>query len=336
MIPEVLVNVMRSGIVESRHRGHLVAVDAKGQVIYSLGDPKAVTFWRSAAKPLQALPLVEEGGIEFFGLTAQELAVICSSHGGETEHIQAVASILRKIGLTEDALECGPAAPMNGSAARNLLRNNKPFLPVHNPCSGKHSGMLALCILKGWPVKGYYQVGHPVQQTILKTISQTTYYKQDDIKLGIDGCGVPVYCLPILNMAMAFSSLAQPPETTGAGRKSALQQICDAMTSYPFFVAGTNRLDTILMEVTEGRLVAKLGSESVYCVGLKNNGMALCLKIEDGGYRALAPAVIQALARLGWLTEEEVKQIRSKMRLTITNHRGEAIGSLEASAAFYK
>ena len=137
-------------------------------------------------------------------------------------------------------------------------------------------------------------------------------------------------------MAIAFSSLSLPPETTVASRKRALQQICDAMTSQPFFVAGTNRLDTILMEVTGGRLVAKLGSESVYCVGLKNSGMALCLKIEDGGYRALAPAVIQALVKLGWLTEEEVSRIRSKIRLTITNHRGEAIGSLDASAAFYK
>ena len=336
MIPEVLVNVMRGGIVESRHRGHLVAVDSKGRVIYSLGDPRAVTFWRSAAKPLQALPLVEEGGIEYFGLTAQELAVICSSHGGEEEHVQAVTSILRKTGLTEDALKCGPAAPMNGSVARSLLRNNMPFLPVHNPCSGKHAGMLALCQLKGWPVKGYYQADHPVQQAILKAISETANYRQADIKLGIDGCGVPVHFLPIFNMAIAFSSLSQTPETAGASRKRALQKICDAMTSNPFFVAGTNCLDTVLMEITGGRLVAKLGSESVYCVGLKNNGMALCLKIEDGGYRALAPAVIQALVKLGWLTEEEARQIRSKLRLTITNHRGETIGSLDASEAFYK
>lgn len=334
MEPEILVNVIRGGLVESRHRGHLVAVDSKSRVTYSLGDPGAVTYWRSAAKPLQALSLVEEGGMERFGLTDQELAVICASHSGEPEHTKAVTEILRKTGFTEDDLECGPAAPVNGSAARELLRNNKPYQPVHNTCSGKHSGMLALCALKGWPSEGYYRAGHPVQQRILKAISEVTEYGLEKIKIGIDGCGVPVHGLPILNMAVAFSSLSRPKETAGEGRGKALQRICGAMTAFPFLAAGTNRLDTILMEATGGRLVAKLGAESVYCVGVKDEGAALCLKIEDGGYRALEPAVIKAIDRLGWLREGEIEKIQSRVRLSIKNSRGEAIGCLEASEAF--
>ncbi len=336
MVPEVLVNVIRGGIVESRHRGHVVAVDSKGRVLYSLGDPEAITYWRSAAKPLQALPLVEEGGMEHFGLTDQELAVICASHGGETAHTKTVRDILGKIGFTEDDLKCGPAAPMHGSAARALLRNNKPYLTVHNPCSGKHSGMLALCALKGWTSEGYYRIGHPVQQKILEVISEITEYNRDKIKIGIDGCGVPVHCLPLVNMAIAFSSLSRPKKTASEGRRKALKRICDAMTSFPFYVAGTNRLDTILMEVTGGRLVAKLGAESVYCVGVKDKGMALCLKIEDGGHRALEPAVVKVLDTLGWLNEGELEKIQSKLRLSIKNHRGEVTGCLEASKAFNK
>ncbi len=335
MVPEVLVNVIRGGIVESRHRGHVVAVDSKGRVIYLLGDPEAVTYWRSAAKPLQAVPLVEEGGMEHFGLTDQELAVICASHGGETAHTKTVRDILAKTGFTEDDLKCGPAAPMNGSVARALLRNNKPYLPVHNPCSGKHSGMLALCALKGWPSDEYYRADHPVQQKILDAISEITEYDRNKIKIGTDGCGVPVHCLPLVNMAIAFSSLSRPKKTASIGRRKALKHICDAMTSFPFYVAGTNRLDTILMEVTGGRLVAKLGAESVYCVGVKDEGLALCLKIEDGGYRALDPTVVKALDTLGWLEEGELEKIQSKLRLYIKNHRGEEIGRLAATDAFY-
>lgn len=330
---EVLVNVIRGGMVESRHRGDLVVVDSNGHLISSLGNPHTITFWRSAAKPFQAIPLVEEGGIEHFGLSEKELALITSSHSGEKEHTQAVIGILKKIGLTEEALDCGAAAPMNVAAAQNFLKNNQPFKPVHNACSGKHSGMLALCVLKGWPTAGYYHSDHPLQQETLKVIAEMTEVAPADIKIGIDGCGVPVFGLPISNMALAFARLSQPEGLAKEARVKALQRICRAMISYPFYVAGTNRLDTILMELTGGRLVAKLGAESVYCVGLVNEGMAFCLKIEDGNYRALDPVVIKTLHNLGWLTEEEFAKLQSRRRPPLKNHRGEVVGHLEASEA---
>lgn len=326
---EVLVNVIRGGMVESRHRGDLVVVDASGKVIHSVGNPYTATYWRSAAKPFQAVSLVEEGGMEHFGFTEKELALIASSHSGEKEHIETVIGILKKIGLTEEYLDCGAAAPMNAAAAKNLLSNNQPFTAVHNDCSGKHSGMLSLCLLKGWSTTGYNQLDHPLQQEMLKVVGEVTEMIRTDIKLGIDGCGVPVFGLPIYNMALAYARLSRPEGLAGKARVKALRRICSAMISQPFYVAGTNRLDTILMEVTGGRLVAKLGAEAVYCVGLVDEGMALCLKIEDGNYRALDPVVVGTLHHLGWLTEEEFVRLQPWFRPSIKNRRGEVVGHLE-------
>ncbi|MCL6634187.1 MAG: asparaginase [Peptococcaceae bacterium] len=330
---EVLVHVIRGGLVESRHRGDLVVVDSGGRITYSVGDPRATTFWRSAAKPFQALPLVEEGGMERFGLTGRELALITSSHGGEREHTETVCGILEKIGLTEEALACGPAAPMNQAAARELLRRNQPFAAVHNACSGKHSGMLALCVLKGWPVTGYWRPDHPLQQKMLEVVTEMTGMAPAAIKTGIDGCGVPVFAMPVYNMALAFARLAGPGGVVPGARRRALRRICTAMVSNPFYVAGTDRLDTVLMEGTGWRLVAKLGAEAVYCVGLVGGEMGFCLKIEDGGYRALDPVVIEVLHSLGWLAEEEYALLESRRRPPVKNHRGEVVGRLEAVPA---
>ncbi|HUW63592.1 MAG TPA: asparaginase [Spirochaetia bacterium] len=331
---EVLLNVMRGGMVESRHRGDLAVIDVDGKVVFSLGDPHFKTFWRSAAKPFQALTLVEEGGIERFALSGRELAVIVSSHGGEEEHTQTVASVLAKTGCTESDLACGPAAPLHPPAAERLMRRNLPFLPLHNPCSGKHSGMLALCKLKGWPVEGYQRPGHPLQRNTLAVIAEMTATGVSEITIGVDGCGVPVFGLPISGMAQAYARLARPGAPAGQTRSTALQIIRQAIVEHPFFVAGTGRLDTALMEVTAGRVVAKFGAEGVYCAGLAGRGLAMCLKIEDGGTRALAPVIIEVMTHLGWLTDEELVKLEAWRRPLTRNHRGEIVGSLEVAYRF--
>jgi len=312
--------------VESRHRGDLAVVDTTGRVVFSLGEPHLRTYWRSAAKPFQAVTLVEDGGIGRFGLDGPELAVIAASHGGEEEHTRTVASLLAKIGCSEDDLACGAAVPLHRPAAESLMRRNLPFGPLHNNCSGKHAGMLALCQLKGWPLQGYHYSGHPLQENTLGIIAEVTATPAGDITTGVDGCGVPVFGLPLSRMALAYARLASPRAEGNHGR--ALTAIRDAMVRHPFFVAGTGRLDTALMEITGGRVAAKAGAEGVYCAALVDQGLGLSLKIEDGSLRAVAPVIIEVMRHLNWLTEEELARLEAWRHPPVRNHRGEVVGEL--------
>ena len=227
-----LVHVYRGDMVESIHRGDVVLIDSEGEILSKFGDPFKETYWRSAAKPFQVLPFIESGGMEFYKIEAFELALMCASHGGEERHVEAVRRLLKKIGLDESSLDCGTARPMYEGAYQNILRHNDSFQAVHNPCSGKHSAMLALAQLKGIDIHDYIRPEHPLQKLIKKTISKVTQLEEAQIKVAIDGCGVPVFGLPIYNMALAYSELAMPrkfPE---------MAQIASSMAENPFYVAG--------------------------------------------------------------------------------------------------
>jgi len=330
-LAEILVKVIRGDLVESQHRGHLVVTDRDGKILFSLGNPDHVTYWRSAAKPFQAIPLIERNAVERFGLTGPEIALFTSSHGGEERHVEAVRNLLHKLGLAESNLDCGSAAPMHIPSAKKLVASGKEFEALNNACSGKHSGMLALSLLLDAPLTGYIHREHPVQQEMLHTVCQCAALSPDQVYLGIDGCGVPVFGLPVRNMAMAYARLSLPEGYFNPARIKALHTIRDAMTSHPYFVAGTDRLDTVLMEVTKGKVVAKLGSEGVYCIGIVNRGIGLALKIEDGNYRAIDPVVIQALKQLNYITDAEFEALRHLWRPKLKNHRGDEIGHLEAA-----
>lgn len=324
MMSVELVHVIRGNKVESIHRGDIVIVNQEKKILKHIGDPNKKTFWRSAAKPFQVLPFVEAGGIDRYNIESHELALMCSSHGGEKEHVETARSILRKIGLDESFLDCGKSRPMYEGAYRTLLRANEAFLAVHNPCSGKHSGMLALAQLMGIDTENYIKEAHPVQQMMIESISKITQLDKSEIEIAIDGCGVPVFGLTITDMAFAFSQLAGP-----YSRFESLKPIAEAMIQNPFYVAGTKRLDTILMEETNGKLVAKLGAESVYCVGLMGQGKAMAMKIEDGNYRALDALVPKFLNLNGFIDDDEYEKINKRLRITIANHRKETIGYLK-------
>ena len=182
------VVVQRGSLIESAHRVHAAVVNEKGEIIAKVGDPHRVVFCRSAAKPFQAVPLVEEHILDEFGINPNELAVICASHSGEPKHIEAVRSILDKIGLCEKDLECGPHPPFRESAAIELYTNRKEIGPIYNNCSGKHAGMLALALSKDWETEGYINRDHPVQVRMLSEISRWTSLRESEIKLGVDGC----------------------------------------------------------------------------------------------------------------------------------------------------
>lgn len=337
--PALLVEVWRGPIVESRHRGHLTAVDGRGNTVAELGSPQAVTYVRSSGKPFQALPVIVSGAADRFGFTEQEIAIACGSHSGEAIHVDTVRSMLAKIGLDEGALKCGVHEPFSVAVARELVQTQTPPSVLQNNCSGKHAAMLALALHVGAPAETYDHPNNPVQQAIMKTVAEFSDIPLDQIAIGVDGCGAPVFGIPVRAMALMYARLVAPPDSFDAATQAACKRIVTAMIDFPEMIGGTkDRLDTELIKAGAGRLISKIGAEGVYTVGVRPcaewpNGLGLALKIEDGDdHRARPPAVIEALRQLNVLAENELSALSSYAPTMITNRRGERVG--EARAAF--
>lgn len=338
---ELIVEVTRGPIVESRHRGDVAVVDSSGRLLYSAGDPDLVTYLRSAAKPIQALPIVESGAADRFGLTPAELAAACSSHNAEPGQMDTILGILRKIGLEESYLQCGTHTPLDRETAAQLIREGKKPSPIHSNCSGKHAGMLAMTVHLGFPQEGYRQARHELQQMILDTMAEVTGVPRDRVVIGVDGCGVPVFGIPVWNMAYAYARLADPARLPESKREAA-RRIVDAVQSYPDLIAGKSRLDTDLMKVAGRKLVAKSGFEGVYCVGLlpgaakapgvdPDLGVGVAVKAEDGSTRASYTAAVEALRQLGALNDDELAALGKYTRPAVKNFHGEVCGEIRAA-----
>ncbi len=329
-VPPVLVEVRRGGLAEARHRGHVAVVDADGRLVAHAGDPDHVSFWRSAAKPFQAAAVVAAGAADGFGLDGAELAVMCASHNGEEEHLETVRRLLARAGLGEGNLRCGIHPPAGEAARAALLRAGAEPGPLHNNCSGKHAGMLLLARHRGWPVKGYTDLDHPVQRAMLETVAAVAGVVPEEVALGVDGCGVPTFGLPLRRLALAFARLARPRGAPGlaAPLAVALERVGRAMAAHPSLVAGTGRFCTDLMRVTGGRLLGKVGAEGVYGVAVTDRGWGVAVKVEDGGSRGLYPAVARALELLGLLSRAEAGALAGHARPVVRNHRGEAVGEV--------
>src|SRR5512132_1932215 len=267
--PEPLVEVTRGGITESRHRGHIVAVKPDGTIAAYLGTPETVTYLRSSAKPHQAIPLVASGAADRFGFTDKEIALACASHSGEPIHTELAASMLRKIGLKPEALKCGVHEPFSLEETQRLREKGEQPNVLQNNCSGKHAGMLALALHLGAPTESYDEPTHPVQLAIGKVVSQFSGIAIEDIAVGTDGCGVPVFGITVKAMALMYARLVAPPKTFDEVTRAACRRIVTAMTNYPELVGGTaERLDTEMMRATKGSLISKVGAEGVYTAGV--------------------------------------------------------------------
>jgi L-asparaginase II len=323
----IWVEVWRGSLVESRHRVSVAVVDAGGRCRAGAGDRDLVTFARSAAKPLQALPLVEDGVVTRFDLTLAELALCCGSHSGEPQHVEGVRSILRKIGADEEALACGATPPMSELAARLLQEVGASPGRIHNNCSGKHAGMLALARAHGWPLAGYYRAGHPVQERMLEEVARWTGVPADDIVTAVDGCGVVTFGVPLSALAAAFARLAAAARR-GEDPAAAVVQ---AMVRHPACVAGPGRLCTELMRVADGRIFAKVGAEGVYAAGIPGAELGIALKVEDGGKRAAEPALLAVLRGLGLLSPEEIAELEEFTHPEVRNTRGERVGVIRVT-----
>lgn len=328
-MPDQFVDVVREAVRESRHRIHAAVVDAEGQVRAWVGDPDLATYFRSAAKPFQALPVVDDGALDRFGITLEELAICCGSHSGEPRHVAAVESILRKLGTVGEALACGPHAPFHERSRRDLAEAGLEPGRMHNNCSGKHAGMIALARVHGWDPEGYHRPEHPVQGRVIAEVSRWVGMPAEAIAMGTDGCGVVCFAMPLRQMALAYARLASGARRGDRGAT----YVVGAMTSYPEMVAGEGRLCTQLMEATEGRIFAKVGAEGVYCVGVPGAELGIALKVEDGSARAVAPAVLALLRQLDLISEDDLGALHSQAYPDVSNSRGETVGQIRAGIA---
>ena len=333
-----MVEVWRGDTIESVHHGAIVVADADGRPVAAAGDPATATFLRSSAKPAQVLPLLESGAMERFGFEDREIAVMIGSHGGEPFHVEAVRSILAKIGLREDALQCGTHPPYHRPTARALAAAGAAPTALHNNCSGKHAGMLALAVHLAAPTGAYLEPAHPVQARIRARIEGLSGMPAGGARTAVDGCSAPTFAMPLLSAARLYARLVEAAAGTPAGARrgaaepwvAAARRALGAMRRHPEMVAGTDRLCTALLQAAEAyALVAKIGAEGFYGMGFVRDGRALglALKIADGeGERARHAAALEALRRLGVLGAEEAERLRARFVPEVKSRRGAVVG----------
>ncbi|MDX2194654.1 MAG: asparaginase [Gemmatimonadales bacterium] len=329
--------------VESVQRVHVAVVDAGGRLLAAAGEPDFRTFWRSAAKPLQALPVVHGGAADRFGFGAEALALACASHSSEPRHVAVARRMLAAVGAEEAALACGPHVPLSPRIAAEVAREGTTLTPSWSNCSGKHAAMLAACAHHGWAPAGYERSGHPLQARIRDAVRRWTDVPDDTLGEGVDGCTTVSFHLPLTGMALAYARLTAPADALPAACRdeaAPAARLVQAMMADPFLVAGTGRACTDLMAAFGGALVAKVGAAGVYSAGLVGHGIGIALKIEDGGDLAetavalvavldavvprLAPSLAEPLA---------APAVRAHARLPVRSTRGADVGSVDAAGA---
>ena len=315
----MLVESSRGGVVETRHRIHAAVVSADGSLVAHTGDADFVTFWRSGAKPFQAMPLLLDGVIEHFAMTVPELALCCASHSSEPPQVQLVRDLLARIGCAERDLLCGPHPPLSERVAQDYAARGVRLTAAYSNCSGKHAGMLALARHHGWPVERYTSGDHPVQQRCLAEIARWTAIPESRIATAVDGCGVRTFAIPVRNMALAYAKLG-----TGDGGRGT--RVVEAMLRFPELIAGVGRPCTDMMRAHPGRVVVKVGAAGVYCGLLTREGLGIALKIEDGNGPAAVLAMAATLAELGLRP-----QPAHLMSQPIPNTRGEPVGEMRVN-----
>jgi L-asparaginase II len=315
-------------VVENVHLGSVAVVDAAGRLIWSAGNPDAMVFTRSALKPFQALPFVLADGPARFGLTSAELALLCASHSGEDKHLRAVHSILGKIGLDENYLECGCHPPLYYDSVGKPVPQERKWRAIHHNCSGKHSGFLAWCRLHDAPTAGYIDPGHAVQQSIRATLGELSGIPGDQLPTGMDGCSAPNYALPLSRLAHMFARLAQGKADPVHG--AAMGDLFDAMSTHPDLVSGEARCDLAYMNAGRGDWVSKIGADAVQTVGIRSAGLGIAIKIADGAKQGLQTVTYSVLDQLGVLDSTQRALLDHYRNPVLKNARGSVVGDIRA------
>jgi len=316
--------VTRGDLTESIHVAFAVAVDQNGQIFYSAGDPQYLTCIRSCLKPFQAAASINAGAIDAAGFNEKQLALMCASHKGENIHVNTAQSMIVKLDLSVDDYECGSHLPLDTVARHGMIQKNEIATPLHNNCSGKHAGMLALAKHLDKGISDYIKEKHPVQKTIMEYIQAIT--GQENINTEIDGCSAPTPFLTLETIAKMFQQLA-------LGERPELKKVFDAMASNPQLIGGTNHFDSLFIKSLNGRGITKVGGESIRGIALKdeeNGAVGIAIKILDGNFRAMPVATMKLLDHLNLLNKKELSRLDKFRMKILKNHNDIEIGRIEA------
>jgi len=325
----VIAEVTRGGFVESRHTGAYAVLDDSGKLVATAGDIAQAIFPRSAIKAFQCLPLIESGAADRFGFTAQDLALACASHNGEVAHVRVAEGMLAKAGMSETQYECGAHWPHEMADQHELVRHNEKPRAIHNNCSGKHAGMLAVARHLNVPAQGYTGIDHPVQRAVARTMSEICDVDIDAQPRGIDGCSVPTWAIPLRNLALGFARFGSGLGLSDS-RKAACRRIVEAVRAHPFMVAGSNRFCTRVMEAVP-RAFVKTGAEGVFCGAIPHARLGIALKCDDGATRASEKAMAALLASLPVWTDDERRALARFAASDLSNWRNIYVGDVHAS-----
>ncbi|MBP3962914.1 asparaginase [Paenibacillus lignilyticus] len=324
---EVLVNEYRGGYVENVHYGHICGVDANG-IRYGTGNVRHLTFLRSSGKPIQALPALIHGADEAFGLSEKETAIMSGSHWAETFHVSELESMMVKIGIAEEQLVCSPTYPLNGAARDELFVSGSPKRRIYHNCSGKHLGILSLCKHKGYDLQGYTDTDHPAQQEIAATLAYLAAMPVEEVVTGVDGCGCPVFAIPLDRLATAYLKLALPELIEDHAVRRAAIKIAGLMNRHPEMVSGSGQICSILL--LDDNIVAKGGAKGVYCFGLREEGLGFALKVLDGSQEEWPLIIASILEQIGYSRQETIDRLRALAPADMLNDNGIVAGRNEA------
>jgi len=325
----ILVRLWRDGAVESVHHGSWVLVDGAGRVLDCAGDPEQKVFTRSSIKSLQALPLIESGAADRFGFGSEELALALASHGAEACHLRVVERMLARLDLSVEDLGCGPHAPLDAPAAAALLASGEAPTALHNNCSGKHAGFLALARHLGEDITRYLDPDSALQRMVREAVVSMSGAPDAGLRVGVDGCSAPTFPLPLRGLATALCRVANP-EDLQPERRTACRRLQDAVARHPELIAGHHeRICTDLARVSGGRLFPKVGAEGIYVIGVRGADRGLAMTIDDGAWRGLHALILHLLERFELASTAELRALEPWAAATLRNCAGREVGRTE-------
>ncbi|MGG1679820.1 asparaginase [Neobacillus sp. NRS-1170] len=329
-----LVEETRAGLVENVHFGMIAGVNDQLDTVYHAGGQDHYTIYRSAAKPIQALPVFLSNIVAKYGLTREEAALFTASHRGETYHVKALESMLSKLPVSEEELFCPPSYPLNVKPREEMLWNHKEKRRLYHNCSGKHMGFVTVCRELGYPVEGYWEADHPLQQQILFILSTLSEVPVSEIKIGTDGCGVPVFAIPLKNMAITYLKLACPDIIKDPLLQKAVKEMTSVMNEHPMMVASEKFICSVLLQ--DSNVVAKGGAQGVYCFGLKKERLGFALKVLNGSEEVWPNIVASILEEINYDNKETIARIRELRPSIVRNDAGVEAGAVKETFSLIK
>ncbi|MFY8019862.1 MAG: asparaginase [Bacteroidia bacterium] len=329
MCNPILVEVERAGVLESFHRGSICIVDDNNEIVFSMGDIEQICYPRSAMKLIQVIPLLENGAQEHFGFTLEEIALMCGSHNAEKEHIRVLNQILEKINCSYADLLCGAQYPTYKPESDEFIRLQIKPGQEHNNCSGKHAGMLAACKLFGFDTKDYIHPEHPLQKMIVEVVADFYEYPVSKMVCALDGCSAPIYSIPVKNQAIAYKNLCGQARFH-TKRNQACKTIIEAVSQYPFMVAGSKRYCSDMMKITAPKVIGKTGAEGIFCMSFTEQKWGVCIKIDDGKMQPQYNIAQAIISECGLFSEEEIKSLKSYQETELKNFNKFTTGAIKS------